>query len=63
MSTKKVPCTAAPAGAPWTNFVAVDEVRTPPGRTFPDIRCSDIRARLPAIGSRLRAPENSRIAA
>ena len=25
MSTKKVPCTA-PAGAPWTNFVAVDEI-------------------------------------
>ena len=33
MSTKKVPCTASPAGAPWTSFVAaVDEVaRTPPG--------------------------------
>jgi len=27
MSTKKVPCTAAAAGAPWTSFVsAVDEV-------------------------------------
>ena len=27
VSTKKVPCTAAPAGAPWTSFVAaVDEV-------------------------------------
>ena len=39
MNTKKVPCTAAPAGAPWTSFVAaIDEVaRTPPGRIFPKI--------------------------
>ena len=47
MSTKKVPCTPGPAGAPWTSFVAaVDEVaRTPPGRIFPDIWCSDTRIR------------------
>jgi len=39
MSTKKVPCTTAAAGAPRTSFVsAVDEVaRTPPGRVYPDI--------------------------
>ena len=51
VSTKKVPCTAAPAGAPWTSFVAaVDEVaRTPPGRIFPDIWCSDTRIRPPRI--------------
>ena len=51
VSTKKVPCTAAPAGAPWTSFVAaVDEVaHTPPGRIFPDIWCSDTRIRPPRI--------------
>ena len=51
VSTKKVPCTAAPAGAPWTSYVAaVDEAaRSPPGRIFPDIRCSDIRERPPAL--------------
>ena len=39
MRTKKVPCTTAAAGAPWTSFVsAVDEVlaRTPPAyRIYP----------------------------
>jgi len=56
VSTKKVPCTAAAAGAPWTSFVAaVDEVaRTPPCRIFPDIWCSDIRERPPRIRERSR---------
>ena len=35
MRTKKVPCTTAAAGAPWTSFVsAVDEV----ARTTPSYR-------------------------
>jgi len=42
VSTKKVPCTAAAVGAPWTSFVAaVDEVARTPGRVFPDI-CAQI---------------------
>ena len=53
MSTKKVPCTAAAAGAPWTSFVAaVDEVaRTPPGRIFPDIWCSESGNGRPVSGN------------
>jgi len=49
VSTKKVPCTAAAAGAPWTSFVAaVDEVaRTPPGRTHPDICDRPLSGRFP----------------
>ena len=54
MSTKKVPCTAAAAGAPWTSFkAAIDDAvaRTPPGRIFPD--------RYP--GTTARYPGNTRI--
>ena len=47
MRTKKVPCTTAAAGAPWTSFVsAVDEVlaRTPPAyRIYPDTTPDTIR--------------------
>jgi hypothetical protein len=51
LRTKKVPCTAAAAGAPWTSFVAaVDEVaRTPPGR-ISRIFVLDIRERPPLSG-------------
>ena len=53
VSTKKVPCTAAAAGAPCTSFVsAVDEVaRTPPGRIQadgPDI-CEQISGERAAV--------------
>ena len=49
MRTKKVPCTTAAAGAPWTSFVsAVDEVlaRTPPAYRI----CPDAIRILPGYG-------------
>ena len=70
MSTKKVPCTAAAAGAPWTSFVlAVDEVaRTPPGRILSGylhtgirfgLCCAELQLQLTHTRSRLlQAPLN-----